>query len=320
MDENTKKILIFSTNYLPNIGGAELAIKHVTDNLDDVEFDLIAARMDKDLPARENIGNINVFRVGRGNKWDKLLLPLYGLNLASKLHQRDDYDLIFSSMASYGGETARRFKMKYPAVPFLLNLQEGRDFSSTFFLRDYVFKKIINAADIIVVISDFLKHVAIRNGVKKEKIQLIPNGVDIKNFSREFNYAELSKLNDDLGIKPDEKVIISASRLTSKNGIDILIEAFSILVNHWQGGRYKLILAGDGPLKEKLSALAKELEVEDRISFLGTVTQEDLPRYFAISNVFVRPSRSEGLGSAFLEAMAGGLPVIATPVGGIIDF
>ena len=73
-------------------------------------------------------------------------------------------------------------------------------------------------------------------------------------------------------------------------------------------------------MKEKLSALAKELEVEDRIIFLGTVTQEDLPRYFAISNVFVRPSRSEGLGSAFLEAMAGGLPVIATPVGGIIDF
>jgi glycosyltransferase involved in cell wall biosynthesis len=72
---------------------------------------------------------------------------------------------------------------------------------------------------------------------------------------------------------------------------------------------------GDGSLRGQLETMAK-----DNVLFVGTVSHEDLPKYMAISNIFVRPSISEGLGTAFLEAMAAGLPIVGTNVGGIPDF
>ena len=178
-----------------------------------------------------------------------------------------------------------------------------------------IFKKIIRLADFITVISKYLEDVIMRNGVMREKISIIPNGVDINKFSSNPNYGEILKLKDKLGIRPDDKVIISVSRLVYKNGLDNLITAMKLLNEN-----YKLLLIGDGEKMEELKELTDKLRISEKVIFLGAIDNKDLVQFFAISNVFVRPSRSEGLGTAFLEAMAAQIPVIATPVGGIIDF
>ena len=82
----------------------------------------------------------------------------------------------------------------------------------------------------------------------------------------------------------------------------------------------KFLILGEGEDKEFLIKLARDSGVLSRIKFLGYTTHEDLPRYLYSADAFIRPSRAEGLGSAFLEAMATGLPVIATEAGGIPDF
>lgn len=105
--------------------------------------------------------------------------------------------------------------------------------------------------------------------------------------------------------------IISTSSLIPRNGLDTLIQACSLLKIRWQ-----LTIAGDGPEEEKLKKLAKGLPVQ----FLGRVTNNKIPQLLRMSNLFVRPSRFEGFGSSFIEAMAAGIPVIGTPVGGITDF
>jgi glycosyltransferase involved in cell wall biosynthesis len=79
-------------------------------------------------------------------------------------------------------------------------------------------------------------------------------------------------------------------------------------------------VAGIGSEEPALRSLARELGVEDRVRFLGHVEQEELPAALSACDIFIRPSRSEGMGISFIEAMAAGLPVIATPVGGIPDF
>lgn len=124
-------------------------------------------------------------------------------------------------------------------------------------------------------------------------------------------------MRDNLGII-DEYVILTTSRLVYKNGVDILIEAVAKLKE--SRPNIKLLIIGDGPELNKLKVQSQKLKVENNILFLGQIPQKDLPIYFRVSDVFARPSRSEGLGNSFLEAMAAGVPVIGTPVGGIVDF
>jgi len=73
--------------YLPFIGGAEIATKEITDRIDNFDFDLITARLDKKLETEERIGNVNVYRVGKGSALDKYLFPFLAYFKAKKLHK-----------------------------------------------------------------------------------------------------------------------------------------------------------------------------------------------------------------------------------------
>ena len=84
--------------------------------------------------------------------------------------------------------------------------------------------------------------------------------------------------------------------------------------------RVKLLILGSGPEEQNLKKLAKNLDLSNEVIFLGHINPDEIPQYLEQADVFVRPSRSEGLGNSFLEAMAAVLPVIGTPVGGIPDF
>lgn len=109
--------------------------------------------------------------------------------------------------------------------------------------------------------------------------------------------------------------IITTSSLIYRNGIDILIQACALIKLN-----YELTIAGDGPEKDRLENLAIKLGIINRVKFLGRVTPEQIPDLLKASDLFVRPSRHEGFGNSFIEAMAAGIPVIGTPVGGIVDF
>ena len=141
------------------------------------------------------------------------------------------------------------------------------------------------------------------------KIIIVPNGVDME----KFKFSERGK-------KTDDAVVITTSRLVRKNGLDILIKAIAEISRSGSGMKIKCLILGNGPEERNLKDLAKSLSVKDKVEFLGHVDPALLPGYLGMADIFVRPSRSEGLGSSFLEAMSVGLPVIGTRVGGIVDF
>jgi glycosyltransferase involved in cell wall biosynthesis len=82
----------------------------------------------------------------------------------------------------------------------------------------------------------------------------------------------------------------------------------------------KLLVLGSGPLEGSLKLKISERNLTDRVLLLGDVPNERVPHFLVIADVFVRPSLAEGLGNSFLEAMAAGVPIIGTKVGGIPDF
>lgn len=318
------KILMLSTAYLPLIGGSELAIKNITDRLNNFEFHLITGRYLRKLPAYEKIGNVHVYRVGGRLSTvniflPKILLPFEIFLKAASLLRKNKYILIHAFQASQAAGGGWLLKLFYPRLPMILTIQEGKELDSqgvliTFFRR-LIFKKINAVTAISRYLGEYIKKTR-----KDLPVLIIPNGVNMENFSGSLSYGDLTALAQSLGLKADEKVILTVSRFVPKNGLDILISAARILNAQCPGLKYKILLVGNGSSRKDLQKLALDLGVKDKIVFSGEVKHEDVPRFLKISHVFVRPSRSEGLGTAFLEAMAAGIPVIGTPVGGIPDF
>jgi glycosyltransferase involved in cell wall biosynthesis len=310
-----KRVVLFSITYHPFIGGAEIAIKEFTQRLNEYEFDLFTAKFDADLPNEERIGNINVHRVGSGRRLDKWLYPFRASRLAQKLHKEKPYQIVHAIMATYAGLAALLFKKKVPSIPYLLTLQSG-DSDLFIWLRTWfwypVYRQIYTKANHITAISNWLKERARKYGYKRD-IEVVPNGVNVAQFSKEISRDKRASIRENWDAKENDFVIITTSRLVYKNGVDVLVGAMKHLPES-----VRLIIVGTGKDEEKLKNQSKEYG--DRVIFLGHVDHHQLPQLLKASDVFVRASRTEGLGVSFFEAMAAELPVIATPVGGIVDF
>jgi len=317
---NRKKILIFSTAYFPFVGGAEIAIKEITDRLPENEYHLITNKFDAQWPEQEKIGQVYIYRLGQGKKIDKYLFPFRAVAYAVKLHRRIKFDFAWSMMAFYAGLAALFLKYRIK-VSYLLTLQSG---DSDEFLRkrtwfwSFLYKRIYRRAKITQAISKFLAKRSRKEGNKGE-IVLIPNGVDFNVFKNTLSVEEKEKMKSELGISPDQTVLITTSRLALKNGLDDLIKSMNFLLFK-SGIKAKLIILGTGPDEEELKNLAKKLGIADHVLFLGYMEHSQLPKYVEMSDIFIRPSLSEGLGNSFLEAMVLGTPIIGTEVGGIPDF
>ncbi len=328
-----KRILIFSLNYYPQfIGGAEVAIKEITDRIpaEEIEFHLITLRMDSTLPKEERIGNTIVHRIGPAIKrptiadlqkfplhYNKHLYQFLAVWEANRLHSKYRFDGIWAMMAHSCGIPAGIFKTFNPSVPYLLTLQEGDPPEHIERLARPVWPLFVQGftkADFLQPISTFLFEWGQRMGFKGN-VEVIPNAVDTERFTQTFSQEEVQGMKNHLQKKENDVFLVTTSRLVHKNAIDDVIRALSLLPKN-----VSFLIYGIGPDEEKLRVLAKNLNVEDRARFMGQIGHAQMPLMLSACDIFIRPSRSEGMGNSFVEAMAAGLPVIATQEGGIADF
>ncbi len=302
------RILIFSTSFLPFIGGDIVAVKEISDRLyQDFDFVVITARIDKNLSKQEKIGHILIHRIGFGKNFDKYLLAFFGSFMANRLYKPNQVAMVWSLMASFAGLATESYKKYHPSVPYLLTVQEGDDpeyIAKKMRLLKWRFNNIFRRADKIQAISNYLADWA-KSFKPRAGVAVIPNGIDIQKFSykpKSINYG-------------GENTIISASRLVVKNGLGDLIKALLDIKS-----QVRLKIIGVGDMEAELRALARELGVSKQVEFLGKINNDRVPEFLHQAQIFCRPSLSEGLGNAFLEAMSAGLPTIGTRVGGIVDF
>ncbi len=283
--------------------------------LPNIFFDIITPRYKREFRILESRSNFNIHRIGPGSKISKILFPVLGFFKAGKLMGINSYDAVHSYQASYAGGAAYLTKIFYPRLPFILTMQEGKKLDKQSSLLNWFRRIIIKKADIVTVISKYLEDFVSKCS-KNKKIFLIPNGVDLKKFQ-----ITNDKLQPGFDFKEqDNRTIITVSRLVPKNGVSDLIKALKILNTNYDTQNTKLLIIGDGPQREELFVLTNDLGLKDSVEFAGSVPNDDIYEYLAPASVFVRPSLSEGLGTAFLEAMAVGVPIVGTPIGGIKDF
>jgi glycosyltransferase involved in cell wall biosynthesis len=157
---------------------------------------------------------------------------------------------------------------------------------------------IVNHADLVITPSYYFGKLVSQWMKKPEKLKVIYNGLKLNN-------------NPDASVGSFKKVIFSAGRLVNWKGYDVLIKAIKELPD-WQ-----LIIAGEGPERDKLADLSKSLDVDDRVKFLGAISRKEMDEYFSQVGIFVLNTSFESFSFQVVEAMNAGVPVITTNIGNL---
>ena len=229
------------------------------------------------------------------------------LNLAKTL-EKNKVDLLH--LHGYkAGFVGRLASLLCRDIPVVLTLHNYRDYQQKSILPSFCFtsvEKILSRkTDIIITVSQALRKDLLNNlAIEERKVVNIYNGI---------NYSDYGNAQERL--LKSEILVGTAARLAPQKGIEDFLEAAKLVLQQKKNKRIKFFIAGEGPLREKLEKQAVKLGLKENVFFLGHV--EDMPGYLSSLDIFVLPSRHEGLSITLLEALAARRPVVATKTGGI---
>ena len=215
------------------------------------------------------------------------------------------------------GKIAKRYGKPLVLTQHNTFIEYNNFFDTVERLNDLVVgKQVLKEADRIIVVSNATKKYVLSLGADPEKIRVLHNGVDLTRFRPVTGIKE--EMRKKLGIPQDARVALTVRRLVYKNGIDTLIESAKIAIE--KNPKLVFIAVGKGPDFEEIREKIGQLGMQKNFRLAGFVSDEELPLYYNAADFFVLPSKSgEGLPLVALEAMACGLPVTATNVGGISE-
>lgn len=317
------KVLFFNYEYPPLGGGAANATAYILEEyskIPDLKIDLVTSSIDFDYHLEKIGENIFIHRLPIGknknnlhfqSQKDLLVYTWKAYFFSKKLAKNNNFDLSHSFFTIPCGFISLLLKWQCK-IPYVVSLR-GSDvpgYSDRFvFLYKFIkplTRLIWKKSFAVIANSKGLKELALKTNPKQE-IGVIYNGIDINQFRK----LESCKVESS-----DEKFIITtgASRITARKGIKYLIEAIKILSPRYSNIFLKAM--GDGDEKENLEKLAKELGLEKNVEFIGRIPRENTSPYYQEASIFVLPSLNEGMSNAMLEALASGLPLVATDTGG----
>jgi glycosyltransferase involved in cell wall biosynthesis len=203
------------------------------------------------------------------------------------VHLHDDKPLLYGALAA-----------RLAGVPHVIYTQHHGRLASQSRRHERLVGLASRSVDRIVCVSHAAARHLIAQGAPARHVRVLWNGIDLKRFP--------------CTRAPVNGPIVTVARLSPEKDLGTLLQAMAVVTRVDPNTR--LEIAGDGPCRESLSALMRDLNLGEHVQFLGETP--DVPRLLARAGMFVLPSQSEGLSLTLLEAMASGLPVVATNVGG----
>jgi glycosyltransferase involved in cell wall biosynthesis len=178
-------------------------------------------------------------------------------------------------------------------------------------IRGMFEKKECESSDVVVSVSQYVKNeIMDYYNIKEEKIQVVPNGVDISRFRKNHDAAKLLKEKFEC-----ENLLFSLGRLSKVKGFEYLFNAMPLILKEFPST--KLVIGGDGPLKSKLIQIAKANNFTNNVIFYKNLTEEEVINFNSACDVFVHPAIYDPMPLVVLEAMACEAPIIATKAGGV---
>lgn len=304
------RILHVSTVYAPYKAGIANVVKEEATRLARRGHDIHVATLGEK-NEKEVLDGVTVHRIKPGIRWGKAGLAFGILKLA----RREGWDAIHLHLPFFGISelfaVAMWFRWK-PAlvVTYHMDISMGgvKGLIAQVYRRLFLPTLRNRARHVCVASHDYARESWLADNWQKvkEKIRILPFGIDTVRFAPVDHDHEHVQL-----------LFVGAMDAQHYfKGVDVLLEALKKLEGN---GDWRLTLVGDGDLRPKYEIKTRELGLEDRVSFAGRVTDEDLPSYYAHASIFVFPSvdRSEAFGLVALEAQASGVPVVASDLDGV---
>ncbi|UCD79995.1 MAG: glycosyltransferase family 4 protein [Desulfobacterales bacterium] len=330
-----KILLIADVSIAKVLGGAERVLFEQSTRLTRRGYDvhILTRRLERHATDHEVIQGVTEWRYEADiqKSAGAFLMATYrkGRNLFEKLHKDHNFDLIiiyqpFSGLGVIRSPLGKKIRKIYTCFSFSFEEFISRNTCKDGLLQKYKYlinihtrkwieNRALRSCDKIVVLSQYTRerlwdvyHIPPQN------ISIVPGGIDLSRFQPAKDKQIIRRrLN-----MPDGKVIVfSVRNLVPRMGLENLLKAFKKVVH--KAPDIYLVLGGEGPLKEDLTVLSENFGLEDFISFEGFIPEKQLPEYYRMADLFILPTRElEGFGLVTLEAMASGIPVLGTPVGG----
>ena len=306
------RILILNSEYPPIGGGAGNASAHIAAQFDRMGHTVavVTSRFGT-LPHQEQRGNVTIHRIpglrrrqDRSNPLEQIMFILSASLWSLRLIPRFKPHATLAFFGVPSGPVAWLIKKIY-RIPYVVSLRGGDvpgfrpyDFRIYHRLIGPFLRVVWRNAAAVVANSNGLRQLA-STFDSRFKIPIIPNGIDLdlyQSTGRDWTFPRL----------------LSVGRIVHQKGLDLAMRALGGLKElDWEWH-----IAGDGPQMPVLQSLAKGLGIGDRVHFLGWQSHEGLMKCYQEANLFLFPSRHEGMPNAMLEAMASGLPVIASCIAG----
>ena len=317
------KLCIVTHTFLPHVGGIEKVVNEQSKRLRTKNFDPMVVTNRIGTPKNYVVDGVSVecyeslntgFRLGIPYSIPTVTsLPTFirAVN-SSKIVHAHGHPYLTSLVA---GKLAKRYSKPFVLTQHNTFIEYNNMFDNIENLNDLtVGKQNLKNADKIIAVSNATKDYVIRLGANPKKVVVLHNGVDLTKFRPLEGKRE--EMRRKLGIPLDAIVILTVRRLVFKNGVDTLIDSANIAVK--KNSRIVFLAVGKGPDSDSVKMRINQFGIEGNFKLAGFVSDEDLPFYYNVADLFVLPSKSgEGLPLVALEAMACALPVIATDVGGI---
>ncbi len=319
------KLCIVTHTFLPHVGGIEKVVNEQSKRLLHRNFEPVVVTNRIGTPKHYVVDGVNVecyeslntgFRLGI--PYSIPTVPSFGAFLkavkSSKIVHAHGHPYLTSLIAA---KLAKRYNKPFVLTQHNTFIKYNNTFDKIERLNDLaVGKETLKEADKIITVSSATKDYVLSLGAKPAKVKVMYNGVDLQRFRPLVGKRE--EMRRKLGIPQGATVAVTVRRLVYKNGIDTLIECANIAAK--KNPNIIFLAVGKGPDQSSVQMRAQQLGIENNFKLTGFVTDADLPLYYNVADFFVLPSKSgEGLPLVALEAMACGLPVIATNVGGISE-
>ncbi len=298
------KVVYFITEL--NIGGAEKVLVHLMSRLDRVRFDpLVVCLYGGDSPIAQEIlaQNVPVVDLGMKTKWNLTAIWRF-----YRLLRYEKPVILHTSL--FHANVIGRLMGRLTGVPIIITCRQNISIGSSW--REHVNRLTASLDDRVIAVCELAREAEIeQTGVAPEKVLTIYNAIDTTAFST--SKGQKTGIRRELGISENTLLLGFVGRLHPQKGLQYLLEAAARL-RMQSPVDFHLLLVGEGKLRSDLETHAAALGIADITIFTGART--DIPDVLAELDIFVFPSLWEGLSLALLEAMAAGLPVVTTHVGG----